>query len=338
MALDLPSYLLGKSKGGGGGTSNYNELSNKPSINNVTLTGDKSLDDLGIETIQYSTMPTASADYTGKIVQYVGTSISGSYQNGYFYACVEDGGTYSWENINVQASSGGSSAVIVTGTNYNEQAVITAVNAEFQKFLNGEDYNIWGYRDNFLAPMFFAKTLTGYNLSSPYINSGTAEGGGTKTYRVYSPLTITSNVVTNVNRPSTLMEEFSPSNMSGFYIKTGNTKGYIPSSDFNPTPKLYVDNDIISKANGIELYNDSQTYSVDDIVYYHGNFSNQWKYYKCILDAPTYTYPSNTTYWTEITLTADQQRLTTKEYVDGLVGNINTVLATLTTPSNNGGN
>lgn len=32
---------------GGGGTSDYNDLTNKPSINNVTLTGDKSLSDLG---------------------------------------------------------------------------------------------------------------------------------------------------------------------------------------------------------------------------------------------------------------------------------------------------
>lgn len=34
--------------GGGGGTSDYTQLSNKPSINSVTLTGNKSLSDLGI--------------------------------------------------------------------------------------------------------------------------------------------------------------------------------------------------------------------------------------------------------------------------------------------------
>lgn len=34
--------------GGGGGTSNYNDLSNKPSINSVTLSGDKSPSDLGM--------------------------------------------------------------------------------------------------------------------------------------------------------------------------------------------------------------------------------------------------------------------------------------------------
>lgn len=37
------------STGGGGGSTNYNDLSNKPSINNVTLQGNKSLSDLGIQ-------------------------------------------------------------------------------------------------------------------------------------------------------------------------------------------------------------------------------------------------------------------------------------------------
>lgn len=37
--------------GGGGGTSNYNDLSNKPSINSVTLSGNKSLTDLGITAV-----------------------------------------------------------------------------------------------------------------------------------------------------------------------------------------------------------------------------------------------------------------------------------------------
>ena len=35
--------------GGGGGTSNYNSLSNKPQIGGVTLQGNKSLSDLGIQ-------------------------------------------------------------------------------------------------------------------------------------------------------------------------------------------------------------------------------------------------------------------------------------------------
>jgi len=37
--------------GGGGGTSNYNDLTNKPSINGVTLSGNKTTSDLGIDKI-----------------------------------------------------------------------------------------------------------------------------------------------------------------------------------------------------------------------------------------------------------------------------------------------
>lgn len=45
-ATDIMTEI--QSGGGGGGTSNYNDLTNKPSINSVTLSGNKSLADLGI--------------------------------------------------------------------------------------------------------------------------------------------------------------------------------------------------------------------------------------------------------------------------------------------------
>lgn len=50
MSIDIPSYLLGKKSGGGGGggTSDYDALQNKPSINGVTLTGNKTTADLNI--------------------------------------------------------------------------------------------------------------------------------------------------------------------------------------------------------------------------------------------------------------------------------------------------
>lgn len=45
------ALLFGSSGGGSGGTSNYNQLSNKPKINGVELSGDKSGTDLGLCTI-----------------------------------------------------------------------------------------------------------------------------------------------------------------------------------------------------------------------------------------------------------------------------------------------
>lgn len=49
------------------------------------------------DTIQYSTMPTASIDNVGQIVQFTGTT--GTYTKGHFYICVEDNGSYDWEEI-----------------------------------------------------------------------------------------------------------------------------------------------------------------------------------------------------------------------------------------------
>lgn len=93
--------------GGGGGTSDYSQLTNKPSINSVTLSGNKTSADLGLQdAIQVDTMPTASATYDGKIVQFIGTTTA-SYTHGYYYECVENNGVYSWVQTNVQPSGGG---------------------------------------------------------------------------------------------------------------------------------------------------------------------------------------------------------------------------------------
>lgn len=60
----------------------------------------------GGDTIQVTTMPLASIDNLGQIVEYIGAS--GTYTNGYFYQCVSDGetlATYSWTQKNVQPSN-----------------------------------------------------------------------------------------------------------------------------------------------------------------------------------------------------------------------------------------
>lgn len=52
-----------KPGGGGGGTSDYNDLTNKPSINNVTLSGNKTSSDLGLVAVE-SGKGLSSNDYT----------------------------------------------------------------------------------------------------------------------------------------------------------------------------------------------------------------------------------------------------------------------------------
>lgn len=64
---------------------------------------------------QYDTLPTPSADYVGKIVEYTGdtTEVAPIYKHGYFYECKEDSSVspseYYWDNVPVQDSTGGSS-------------------------------------------------------------------------------------------------------------------------------------------------------------------------------------------------------------------------------------
>lgn len=115
QAVDVPAkpitreeaYLdaILKKGGGGGGTSDYAQLDNLPSVNNVTLLGNKTAADLGLQgIIQVTTMPTASATYAGKVVQYLGATDL-TYTHGRFYECVENNGVYSWQTTTVQALS-----------------------------------------------------------------------------------------------------------------------------------------------------------------------------------------------------------------------------------------
>ena len=59
-----------------------------------------------IEYVQYGTMPSASADNVGQVIQYIGATYQ-NYTHGYFYECINDNGTYKWQNINVQPGGSG---------------------------------------------------------------------------------------------------------------------------------------------------------------------------------------------------------------------------------------
>ena len=49
---------------------------------------------------QYNTMPTASAEWEGKMIQYAGEDTA-DYENGHFYKCKNNGGTYEWEEAEI---------------------------------------------------------------------------------------------------------------------------------------------------------------------------------------------------------------------------------------------
>ena len=72
---------------------------------------------------QYSNMPTAGAQLLGRIIQYIGTSTSG-YVQGYFYICVQNDQSYSWQNIVVQRDITVDAAMSDSSTNPVQNMVV----------------------------------------------------------------------------------------------------------------------------------------------------------------------------------------------------------------------
>lgn len=60
LLLELKAVI--EAGGGGGGTTNYNELSNKPQINSITLQGNETAADLGLQAaLTFDSTPTADS-------------------------------------------------------------------------------------------------------------------------------------------------------------------------------------------------------------------------------------------------------------------------------------
>ena len=215
-------------------------------------------DSVAGQTIQYSTMPTASASTVGQIVQYTGATVSGSYTNGYFYIGVDNGGSYSWEEIQVQASSGGgSTTVVLTETNKNYASTLTALTAEYNKFLNNEPYSVMYYGNigdnsktvNAMIPLYF-DNVTLFNsrsLVSSYIITNTTTNNAMMCTFITKALAFTGDSISGYGQEKRY--NFSIPANSGMLITTNNTVSYTPSSDYNPASKKYVDDLLTSFSN-----------------------------------------------------------------------------------------
>lgn len=271
MDFDVPSYLLGKNKGSGG-TSDYSDLSNKPSINDVTLSGNKTSSDLGVQseidssnklsadlvddtnttnkfvsasdisawngkqdTIQYSTMPTASSTNLGQIVQYTGTTDS-TYTNGYFYECVSDGGdpaTYSWENINIQPASSGGTSIIYKNYGWslylnNDIQVGLYITKSSNQDLELYDLQNTSHRYSIPFGMFWVvKKYSECNVGDVFLvyqdvnTTIFQKANNTQGYNVYN------NGTEWVKKSNILTRD--------------NAESYTPTGNYNPSTKKYVD-------------------------------------------------------------------------------------------------
>lgn len=180
--MDMFSFLLGRSSGGGGkgslkvvvveelpetGEANIlylvpRQVSKYRNVfdeylyvdNDWEMVGTTDIDISGKQDkMQFATMPTANADNLGKIYQYIGTT-NANYTNGYFYICLSDGEatpTYSWENINVQGSSSGGIYNFTTRLYYSDwrnwsSQDTTNIIEMTNKALNGE-VSIGGFQE-----------------------------------------------------------------------------------------------------------------------------------------------------------------------------------------------
>ena len=248
-------------------TSDYHPSTKKyvdDSISAIDLSGKQ-------DTIQYSTMPTADATTVGKIVQYTGTTDS-TYTNGYFYTCVSDGETeptYSWEQLNVQPSSGSSEYKIYelpaqNDITLNADGTLTAFTTNLQTWIASVLQECY---DSGIEPIFLAKTsssaaqykqiscfgyltkkLSSKPTGSMYIDFGTiltgASGYSYPTAGYY--MGVLTHLMINLHlgwSDSTLRLVYSPSfAVSGLnLISTTNETAYTPTGDYNPSTKLYTD-------------------------------------------------------------------------------------------------
>lgn len=60
--------------------------------------------------IQKTVLPSPTSDVLGKVYQYTGPT-TGTLTHGYFYECVEDSGSYVWEEVSVQEGDSGSGSL-----------------------------------------------------------------------------------------------------------------------------------------------------------------------------------------------------------------------------------
>jgi hypothetical protein len=97
QTINAPASIRSQS---GGGTSDYERLSNKPSVNGVTLSGNKTAAQLSLDQVWWATINSTSladiktADAAGKIVMCKYTDSYGNEINLRLIDCTDDGYCY----------------------------------------------------------------------------------------------------------------------------------------------------------------------------------------------------------------------------------------------------
>lgn len=107
--------------------TDYENLTNLPSIEGTQLIGDKTYTQLGIQpTYQFDVMPTATAAIAGKVIQYTGTSTA-DYKSGFNYRCAYNAETaaYYWQKLDISDNAALETRVATLETNQGDMSTLT---------------------------------------------------------------------------------------------------------------------------------------------------------------------------------------------------------------------
>lgn len=204
---------------GGGGTSNYNDLDNKPSINGVTLSGNKTADDLGLNamaTINFYESPSWQLDVTKTILTLPNVVLGNSvfvFKNGVLIQ--GNSNDYSY-------TVSGNNSVITFTTALEDTDKIAVINGN----LTGID----------LTPYLTASDLVPYQQKAQIIEDSTATPGGN------DGLAIQANKVYKFTNTNISQIKFASCEQSELVTKIDFTTG--------ATAPQFIDNSNIDWADG----------------------------------------------------------------------------------------
>ncbi len=238
------TLTINSTGGGSGGTSDYTELSNKPKINNVELSGNKTTSDLGIVIPDVSNFITKDVDDLTNY--YTKVEVDTKIPNTFVITNIGDKTSFNIDNPSTMLIA----QEIVDNFDFTNFKLKGNV---YLKFVNGDvTYldicnNIYYDNHGYLIICF-----------TPYYGGGLSEVekyGNTLYKNMIFRLTITlgsNNTVTNVFAAS--VDKIRYISNTANFLGINNTTSYSPSGDYNPATKKYVDDivgDIESLLGGI---------------------------------------------------------------------------------------
>lgn len=353
MAVDTIARALAikaQQGGGSGGTSNYQELTNKPSINGVTLEGNKNSADLGL---------VSSSDYVKSYVLDYYSDLN-SEENVNILSSIYADFTSNTPFSAFICKSAEASTLMGTGDGFGTLIACVLDGSEISLGFIGGNVSLdqaSNYGVNYFSTRFYTITFNNTKQSATKTNIGLALLAGFPTFlgtgntTAYTPTldyhpatkkyvddlvstisTLSFQVVTELPTtdiqtniiylvPSTtssgqnIYDEYIYINSTwekigstsvdlSNYLAKDNTTAYTPTGDYNPATKQYVDSSVTNQATTEETISGLKTFT---------------------------TLPESS-----VVPTTNNQ-LVNKAYVDSTLsttlGNINTILATLTTVS-----